>query len=418
MQEFTLLPDSGALVIAETDVKDTLGIQKSIQPLKIGKREVAQWGDQNQGPRELLSLCFENHFKPQLIKTSRDLLCGAGLMIYKRIYENGKKKAVPVDADVANQWLDAFEIEKVYRQLAYNLELYGNAPLCSTLSAASGEHLDIRALSCTDVRAETASITNYRVNNYFLHPSWKGVSAKDLVPVAAFDPRNPTAKRDSILWLRDGIPGNPYYDVPDWYGSRKWTEVSNLIALFHFAGLTNGYNIKYIVRIPENYFDKYGDEKEAKEKEWRQAMDRFLAGVKNNGKPILEKYQMINGQEIPGLKIEVVPNGGGDDSYMKVNEAANQIHASAHRIDPSLAGIDTGSKLGGSGSEKRISYLIHLAINTPVKRSILLDGLTRLARINPWWDPSWRIGVEDIELTTLAENKSGQTDPAINRAAA
>jgi len=88
--------------------------------------------------------------------------------------------------------------------------------------------------------------------------------------------------------------------------------------------------------------------------------------------------------------------------------------ASGHGIDATLASIDTGGKLGGSGSEKRISAQIHIAHRTPTKRKILLESLNICNRINGFQkDIVW--GFEDTQITTLDVNPTGTQNTKLNQ---
>ena len=114
---------------------------------------------------------------------------------------------------------------------------------------------------------------------------------------------------------------------------------------------------------------------------------------------------------LPGWEIVPIENKMSDDAYTAVNQQANIAHTSGHGIDPSLAGIDTGSKLGGSGSEKRISYQLHIAMRTPQKRKILLKTFQAAHKIMGF-NPEHRFGFVDVDITTIAENPKGQEKTA------
>jgi hypothetical protein len=79
--------------------------------------------------------------------------------------------------------------------------------------------------------------------------------------------------------------------------------------------------------------------------------------------------------------------------------------SSANNIDPTLAGYDITGKLS-SGSEKRNSYLIHIALKTPMPRKILLKWLYDVRDLNGW-PPDMVFAFKDIEITTLDVNPTG-----------
>jgi hypothetical protein len=89
---------------------------------------------------------------------------------------------------------------------------------------------------------------------------------------------------------------NPFYAYPTWWCAKEWIELANLIPMFHKSGIQNGYNIKYLIRMPVDYFDAQGgkslDEKD-RSKKWADFSDRlsgWMAGQKNVNKSMIVKY--------------------------------------------------------------------------------------------------------------------------------
>ncbi len=74
-------------------------------------------------------------------------------------------------------------------------------------------------------------------------------------------------------------------------------------------------------------------------------------------------------------------------------------------ILPLLVSIPAG-KLGGSGSEKRISYQLHIALRTPNKRKDP-GGADQCSQKNNGVDSICFIGLEETDITTIEENPNG-----------
>jgi hypothetical protein len=350
---------------------------------------------------------YSNHLKSQLITTARDFVLGSRIGIFERSIVDGKERLSPVLDDEMEAWYESIEGDVALQGAAYNLELFANC--FPVLSLDSSKYVEsIQNFDCTVVRA--LACTTSRPTEYLLHHDWRNFRADQAKKLKAYDPKNPTKYGEFILHGRDWTPGQKYYDVPPYWGTRKWTEVSNKIPKFHSSGLDNGYNLKYHIRIPLDYFNQFNTPEEKKRAEYdlMANMNEMLAGVENTDKVFVSKYGLDGmGKPLPGWEIVPIENKMSDKAYDSVNQQANIAHTSGHGIDPSLAGIDTGGKFGGSGSEKRISYQLHIALRTPQKRKILLKPFQVAAGIMGF-NPNHRFGFVDVDITTIAENPKGQ----------
>jgi len=305
-------------------------------------------------------------------------------------------------------WYESIDGDSVLQGSGYNLETFAN--FFSVLSLESKNYVaDIQNFDCTSVRALVT--TQPRPEKYALHHDWRNFRADEARILPAFDARNPSKFGECILHGRDWTPGQKYYDVPPFWGGRKWTEVSNKIPRFHSSGLDNGYNVKYHIKIPVGYFDQFGENPEKRKKaemDLMANMNEMLAGVENTDKVFVSKFAVDqSGKPLPGWEIAPIENKMSDKAYDSVNQQANIAHTSSNGIDPSLAGIDTGGKFGGSGSEKRISYQLHVALRTPQKRKILLKPFQAASKIMGF-NPQHFFGFEDIDITTIADNPTGK----------
>ncbi|WP_210521894.1 hypothetical protein [Hymenobacter terricola] len=402
-----ILPGAQALVeLTKSDKAQDVNFGGAV--LTSGGFKIAPWGADNLQPQKMLELVYNNHIKPQLITTARDFLLGSRVGCFTRKVVAGKIVVEPVIDTAMEDWYESIDGDAAMQSLAYNLEGFAN--YFSVLSLASKNYVEgIQSFDATVVRALVT--TRPRPDRYALHHDWRNFKADEAQILPAYDPLNPSKFGECLLHGRDWTPGQKYYDVPPYWGTRKWTEVSNKIPRFHSSGLDNGYNLKYHIRIPAGYFDQFGDtpeKRQAAERELMGAMNEMLAGVDNADKAFVSKFAVdAMGKALPGWEIVPIENKMSDKAYDSVNTQANIAHTSGHGIDPSLAGIDTGGKFGGSGSEKRISYQLHIALRTPTKRKILLQTLRAAHKINGF-NPEHQFGFEDVDLTTLAENPTGQ----------
>jgi len=402
-----ILPGAQALVeLTKSDKAED--VNYGAAPLTSGGLKIAPWGKNNLQPQEMLALIYSNHLKPQLITTARDFLLGSRIGCFTRKVVEGKIVVEPVIDTEMEEWYEAIDGDSTMQSLAYNLEGFAN--YFSVLSLASKNYVEgIQSFDATVARALVTA--KPRPDRYALHHDWRNFRADEAQVLPAYDPLNPSKFGECILHGRDWTPGQKYYDVPPYWGSKTWTMVSNKVPRFHNSGLDNGYNLKYHIKIPQGYFDQFGDtpeKRKAAELELMGAMNEMLAGVENADKAFVSKFAVdAAGKQLPGWEIVPIENKMSDKAYDSVNMQANIAHTSSHGINPSLAGIDTGGKFGGSGSEMRISYQLHIALRTPQKRKILLKTLQAAHKISGF-NPAHFFGFEDIDITTIADNPTGK----------
>lgn len=411
-EEFTVLRGANAVVEFTGGVpNDTLYAPKTGNAPGQGAIKPASWGADNLQPSRILQLVHSNHLKPRLLETERNLLLGSRIGVFTRRVEKnpitGKSAYVldPVLRPEIEDWMEMVDLDATYRSLSYNFA-YSHNFFCDISLEGSKKIVRFDSLDFCFTRAE--QMKQGRVQNYYYHPDWKNYKPAEVTVIPAFDKLKLGQQGRFVYHGRDHVPGQVYYDCPAWWGTEQWTLVSNLIPLFHKAGLKNGYNIKYHIRIPRSYFSQFGDPAAQRkaERELMDQMNEMLSGVENADKAFISRFDTVNGKA-EGWEIIPIENKMSDDAYSKVNDQANIAHTSGHGIDPSLAGIDTGGKLGGSGSEKRISYQLHLAMHATTPRSILLEPLNKVVRRLMGWEDVV-FGFEDVELTTLDKNPTGQ----------
>jgi hypothetical protein len=391
---------------------------------KLGGYSVSRWGSDNLKPNQMLKLTSENHIKAQLLQTERDFLLGSHLGLFKRSIVDGKHKLDSVSLPDLEDWMEEANINEYLLQAAANYVYFWNIPNRVSLTSDGKDIKSIDVIDCDLIRKET--VQKGYVQRAFIHPDWCKVSQySDYMQVKQmYDPSRLGKQLEFINWIKNPVPGQYYYSFPAWWTTEEWTKVSSYIPAFHVAGLTNGYNIKYTISVPYAYVAKIAKSEDPKDiikarEEIAEQMDNFLAGKENADKTFITmSISDAMGKEIPGWKIEPLDNKMSDDAYIKLDQQANQNQCSGHGLDPALAGIDTGGKLGGSGSEKRISYQLHLALRTPQARQLLLATLNGpVKKLKVAIGQMTRddfFGIEDIDLTTLDKNPTG-TQAVVNQ---
>jgi len=407
------LKKSGAIVeYKEGDKGDT--IYGNPKTKKTGGTEIAQWGEDNLLPQQIMKMVYQNHLKPQLLVTEEALHDGMGIDIFKKVIEGATKTVVPWPDDEIRMMVEDRLEEIGWYEIEDNIDanlIHSRNDFTHFILNAEGKIERLVSYDFTDCRCEVMD-DGGKVNNILIYGDWEKIKNDDIDTVANYTgPLQLKPDAEFILHTKNHIPGNPYYGAPAWWGTRKWTEVSNEIPIFHHSGLLNGYNIKYHIQIPESYFAEYADDDkalEAAKEKLQDDFDEFLAGGGNNLKSFFSTYREdYNGKPINGWKFDRISSDNQHEAYIKLDTQANINHASGHGVHPGIAGIDTGGKLGGSGSEMRIAIDTFRITKSPKFRKLKYRVLNMIKKIEGW-PREMTFGNIDVQLTTLDANPTGR----------
>ncbi len=349
-------------------------------------------------------LMTESPNKLRLIKTRRDFVIAKGLKTRRTIVDDLGR--VHEQFEVRNLAFEAFrrrvDLDPLLSEAGLQQAFCNDVFIKLTLDLKKKVE-ELEVLDSFHVRARRLKPGERKVTAWIFNPNFgtKNYRKDQSEVYPAFDPKEPTKHPVSVIHLRDKIPGQFYYQIADWWGTEAWSKVANKIPVFHDAGLDNGYNIKYHISLPDNYFAKDGlseDEQEALKIETLDSMGDSLAGIENVDK-VLFTFNPIgpDGKPIEGVKITPLKNEMSDDAYTALFLTANIAQASGHGVLPVLAGIDTGGKLGGSGKELEAAANYMQAFLTKTDREILLQLFKYLGAIEAW-ESDLEFFFEDVKL--------------------
>ncbi|MEL6835246.1 MAG: hypothetical protein AAFP77_19760 [Bacteroidota bacterium] len=400
------------------------------------EKEIVFWGDDNSLPEYREALLCENNIVPQIIRAKRDIILGGGLMTYKEHFEKGKRivEEVKMDADFSDWLEEQEELHGGPTELADDLLKHGNFfPQC--IRDSDGKIKTIKPHMARCVRARKQNNQGI-VPSYFLHGQWGSISklsdkqrlseVKSLIEIDAYNPAAKKPQPNFIMHGADRLLGGPYYFEPHYTGSEMWMKVANAIPVFHFSNLENGFNIRYLIKVPEDYFmrslaqskredkDNLHQHIRAAKQSFKERVNKFLAGMRNAGRGLIVTKHFYKHLQKEWPELEIVPLEVDlkDEAMLKLYESSNQASTSAHGIPPVLAGLATGAKMT-SGNEIRNLYNFWQITATPQPRKIISRPY-RLAWLS-WNKPrDIKLGFRNIELTTTDKNPSGHSEPQIN----
>ncbi|GAB3790224.1 hypothetical protein GCM10028818_60040 [Spirosoma horti] len=372
------------------------------------------WGVNDNKPNEMNRIKEQNNQVEPLLEAMRDMIYGSGLGFFKRIIKDGKQTLEPYTDAKLEDW--AFETELQNYIIGTINERVTNANPFTRFEFTPGGMPLLSVSDSFSTRIGKPAGKGKPISDFFLNPNFgdrQYFNPKESEKIPAFDKRNPKANIVSILHCREIISGNPFYDYPSWWLAKEWIELANLIPLFHKSGIKNGYNLKYLIKMPRDYFDKEGDKeldsKKVAEK-WSQfgdSLKSWLSGVDNVNKSLLVRY--LRGEDGKALdSVDVVPlkNEQSDDAYSKVSEMSNVAITNAVGLLPVLGGVTPGSKSGDSGAQIRVVADYQQHYRTPIHRHIILEPTIYALRLLGYTDvfPAFK----GVQLTTLDANPNGK----------
>lgn len=397
-------------VLQLTDGRDQIFGSAYLNSQQAGLKHLP-WGILDDQPNQMARLVEKNNQVRPLLEATRDMIFGTGVGFFNRVMDGGKVHLEPFEDERLTDWIYQTELHN-YTIAAINERVTNANHFTRFEFTVDGMPL----LSISDgFTTRIGRPVGGRVQNYLQNPTFGGFACQqDLSQVIPrFDRTDPTRNVVSMFHSREHISGNPFYAFPSWWCSRDWIEVANLIPLFHKSGLKNGYNIKYLIKMPKDYFDKEGDrtlEPDAIRKKWAEFsanLKNWLSGVDNVNKSLLVRYlRDENGKATDAIDVVSMKNEGSDDAYGKVWEMANISITNAVGILPVLGGVTPGSKSGDSGSQVRTVADYQQHFRTPVQRQIVLEPIQMALRIMGYKTvvPAFK----EVQLTTLDKNPTGK----------
>lgn len=395
-----------------------------------GEREIVNWGKSNNIPQERENLIRENNIVGELIKTKRNYLVGSRPILYREESVAGeiKKEMIKMPKEI-NQFLKQNKIMKMLLAQAGDLYMNDNFFTEFVRKKRSDKIISIKNHRAKHMRAVKQD-SRGEIPGYVWKGSWgNSTEANNISTKGIYSPAysQGISEKRFIYHTGDGLLNNGYYNIPTWWGGRKWIQLANCIPQFHLANMQHGFTIRYHIRIPKNYFlqikpgateverkNAIGQANE-REQQFINEINDFFAGITNAGRAVITKFdpKVVLGNKFPGIEIEPIKTDIKDEALLKLFDKSNSAQISGQGIPPSLANIETTGKLS-SGSEIRNALSAYL-ISHAVEREILFEPLEIVREINEWdklpgMDADVMFGFKDMIITKTDDNKAGKEE--------
>ena len=321
-------------------------------------KDLVKYGEYNTFPQHLVHLYNNSSIHATCVNAIVEAIQGDGLTC-----------DIPSVLDKANfegeTWND------IFAKTALDYYLFGGFALEIIYSKDRQKISSVFHVDFSHIRAKECDERG-RVPGYYIAYDWGEKSQyqvhyEDALYLPTYNPAKRDAEPSQLLYFRPYRPQQRYYPLPEYMGALKVIEVDIEVDTFHESNLKNGLAPSLAITTYTNATD-----------DDRQAIEAMLraqySGASNAGRLF---YMDVDSPENKP-SIEPIPQNGGDDYYLAINEMVVQKVLTAHRItSPLLIGIKTEGQLGGA-TEMMDAYTLFLNMVIKPYQQEILKVLERL----------------------------------------
>lgn len=416
--------------------------QKTVEPVNhrstddqgqdrpLGDRKWIEWGDRDTYPDVIEELNSQEPISSRCLDFKAKALIGQGLYWFRKRLENGKEIHEPVDIDndpalvEIRDFCQASAIDEQLRDLAMDFEWWN---LCHTeliRNVAGTKFVSMRRIDTTYCRAtprdNRGHVPGVYVSSRFGQNN-RPLDKDILPPIPCILPDDPLKFRKAILRHYRSSSRRLYYPKPSWHSTFGTLDLALEAFKWIRSNLKNSKNIKYLVKVPWNYFlsrfkiEDYNNDRAAwlnaiaeDEKRLYNEMDQMLGGAENAMKSFRTKYgTMDDGTVVEEFKIESISVDTQHDAWLPLYATTTAAICSGHGVSPVLASIIISSTMGAShGSTIREYFNFYTQFETTIPRQVVLEPLLLVKKVNKWPADIYP-GFRNIILETLDHNPTG-----------
>jgi hypothetical protein len=388
---------------------------------------IALWGSDNLFPQEIITLCQQSTELPALLDWKARAAQGKEVLPYDRVWNPATKQLDDVliqDPDILSFFTSI--TTKRYLREAYNDFFWFANVFPDMIKNVDGDK--IVYLGTHDASWCRWWLTNDDgvIFKCTVSSNWPNGTYGDPRYFKTFPVVNPY-QWDVVDALKaaSGInrfvypisypsPGKTYYQLANWDGIRTsgWLDLASKIPAFKQAIMQNQMQIKYLIKIPTNYWPSVYPNWEAMTYEDQLARKKLkldelntqLTGMSNAGKSILNEVGYDpEGKQLPGWEITTIDDKLKDGAYIEDSQEASAHLLRALGLDGTLVGQGPGRDLNaGGGSDKLIAYNMYCALQQPY-RDVVLEPIYFIARYNGWMDryPLFKVKTTEADPSSI-----------------
>ncbi|MFA9219668.1 MAG: hypothetical protein ACEQSL_00685 [Sediminibacterium sp.] len=368
-------------------------------------RKFAYWGTDNQFPQGVIKDYRKVTELSSGIRFLQNSLVNAGLVYGETIIENGAEKFIRGYDKEIEDWNRKTNLTRYIREATWEFYMFWNV---YTRVRASNDRSKIASLDVQESAWSRLGVQDQKtgkIDKLYVSANWNnGIDETDksVIEYNVIDPYYDAAGtfardkslREFIYPTTGSDSGYTYYATAPWNSVREsaWLEVAKAIPLFKKALLEKQYTIKYHFEVSDkyllflypNYMSMTDAEKDTTKTAVLDMLDKKFKGSEKAGANILSLSQTnpATGEMYPGLIITAVDDKIKDGIYIEDSQEAAMHVYNALGIDATLANTLPGrGNFGGSGSDKRVAYNIHIANSKP-EQDIILEPVDFAYEVN------------------------------------
>lgn len=377
--------------------------RQSIDPDVKDNKQIKNWGDDNNYPQWVLEQIKDVTLVEPILEWKARALYSGGLTYgVLSVDEKGNETFKRIIDTEVEDWLERTNISHYIECAAINFYTFYNAWAQLTQSRKGDKVTYLTALDTAESRLQRKSDKGI-IKKLYVSPDWEKFNdqAKETIK---FDLYNPIFT-DEDAWrkmpnhqfafsLSAPSPGRAYYQKAPWHVIlENWLTIARGIPEFKKALLKNQLTIKYIIKVPEWWWEhRYKDWAKKSEKQRLEIMQReksdfeeFFSGKKQGNSFIYTQKDNTHSLKYAEWQVEVIDDKVKEGMYIEDSQEADAHIFKNLNVDPTLFGNSTGKDRSGSGSgsDKRVAWNNYILMTKPHQDKIL-SPLQLVSRWNGW----------------------------------
>lgn len=223
-------------------------------------------------------------------------------------------------------------LRDVFKEVMRSFIITGN---CYTHVKKSGDYTAVYGIDATTVRKSKDKKTAY-VSNFWRDIKLDSVAGVDY-PVLTLPLKQEREQKEYVCHIMRKYPEFNYYGLPDYVGALDWVDIEYRISKYNIDKFDNGF-------FPSVLMQFFGDVPDGMNAQQyvEKIKDKYV-GEGNNDKFLVE---LLDSPEQAAHIKEFERERDGE--FQMLSELAVKNIITAHRITPSLAGLETAGKLGSN----------------------------------------------------------------------